>query len=96
MQKMSATRAFIEPFQSLDKRASDLLELVELAQLEQDADLSKEIERELPALQSDYHAFERTLLLSGEYDANNAIFSLNAGAGGTEAQDWAQMLVRAY
>ncbi len=96
MQKMSATRAFIEPFQSLDKRASDLLELVELAQSENDPDLASEIERELPSLERDYHAFERTLLFAGEYDGNNAIFSLNAGAGGTEAQDWAQMLVRAY
>ena len=96
MQKMSSARAFIEPFQSLDKRASELLELVELAQIEQDADLSKEIEAELPKLERDYHAFERTLLFAGEYDGNNAIFSLNAGAGGTEAQDWAQMMARAY
>jgi len=96
MQKMAATRAFVEPFQSLDKRASDLLELIELAQLENDAGLEREIEAELPRLEFDYHAFERTLLFSGEYDSSNAIFSLNAGAGGTEAQDWAQMLVRAY
>lgn len=96
MQKMAQARTFAEPFQTLDKRAGDLLELVELAELENDSDLALEIERELPALERDYRAFERTLLFSGEYDANNAIFSLNAGAGGTEAQDWAQMLVRAY
>ncbi len=96
MQKMSATRAFVEPFHSLDKRAADLLELVELAQLEDDADLASEIDKELPKLERDYRAFERTLLFAGEYDNSNAIFSLNAGAGGTEAQDWAQMLVRAY
>jgi len=96
MQKMAATRAFVEPFQSLDKRASDLLELIELADIEHDEGLSGEIEAELPRLEKDYAAFERTLLFAGEYDGNNAIFSLNAGAGGTEAQDWAQMLVRAY
>jgi len=96
MQKMAATRAFVEPFQSLDKRASDLLELIELADIEHDEGLSSEIEAELPRLEKDYAAFERTLLFAGEYDGNNAIFSLNAGAGGTEAQDWAQMLVRAY
>jgi len=47
-------------------------------------------------VQAEYSELEKTLLFSGEYDANNAIFSINAGAGGTEAQDWAQMLVRAY
>ncbi|BCM93060.1 peptide chain release factor 2 [Abditibacteriota bacterium] len=96
MQKLSATRAFVEPFQSLDKRAADLIELIELADLEGDADMAGEIESELPKLETEYRAFERTLLLSGEYDASNAIFSLNAGAGGTEAQDWASMLIRAY
>ncbi len=96
MQEMAATRAYVEPFQSLDKRAADLLELIELAQMEDDAELAQEIDRELPRLEGDYRAFERTLLFAGEYDNSNAIFSLNAGAGGTEAQDWAQMLVRAY
>lgn len=96
MQRLSASRSFVEPFQSLDKRAADLIELIELAELEEDAELAGEIESELPRLQSDYRSFERTLLFAGEYDNSNAIFSLNAGAGGTEAQDWAQMLVRAY
>jgi peptide chain release factor 2 len=96
MRDLSAARAFILPFDSLDKRAADLLELIELAEMESDESLAAEIESELPKLDSDYRDFERTLLFSGEYDANNAIFSVNAGAGGTEAQDWAQMLVRAY
>ncbi len=96
MRELSAARAFILPFDSLDKRAADLLELIELAQLEGDNSMASEIEAELPSLVSDYQNFERTLLFAGEYDANNAIFSINAGAGGTEAQDWAQMLVRAY
>ena len=96
MRQLSAGRAFVLPFDNLDKRAADLLELVEMAQLENDEDLSKEIEGEFGALDQEYRAFERTLLFAGEYDANNAIFSVNAGAGGTEAQDWAQMMVRAY
>lgn len=96
MQKLASTRNFIEPFQTLDKRAVDLIDLIELANLESDADLADEINADLVIFQADYRSFERTLLFGGEYDASNAIFSLNAGAGGTEAQDWAQILVRAY
>lgn len=96
MQKLAAARAFLQPFETLDQRAADLIELIELANMEGDTSMGAEIEAELPKLESDYRAFERTLLFAGEYDANNAIFSVNAGAGGTEAQDWASMLVRAY
>jgi peptide chain release factor 2 len=96
MQKLSAAREFLTPFDNLETRTADLLELIELAQLESDEGLAQEIERDLQSVQDEYSQLDRTLLFSGEYDANNAIFSLNAGAGGTEAQDWAQMLVRAY
>ena len=96
MRQLSAGRAFVLPFDTLDKRAADLLELVEMAQAESDEAMGREIDGEFNSLDKEYRAFERTLLFSGEYDANNAIFSVNAGAGGTEAQDWAQMMVRAY
>ena len=96
MRDLSASRAYVLPFDSLNKRVDDLVELIDLVNIENDDDLGAEIESELPKLQSDYREFEKTLLFSGEYDNNNAIFSVNAGAGGTEAQDWAQMLVRAY
>ena len=96
MRKLSAGRAFVLPFDTLGARATDLLELVEMARAENDPAMAEEIEGELPALENEYRAFERTLLFAGEYDGNNAIMSVNAGAGGTEAQDWAQMMVRAY
>lgn len=96
MRDLSAARAFILPFDTLDKRASDLLELIDMANMESDASMATEIEAELPSLDADYRDFERVLLFAGEYDNSNAIFSINAGAGGTEAQDWARMLVRAY
>jgi peptide chain release factor 2 len=96
MQKLSAVRAYVLPFDTLDKRAADLMELIEMANMEGDPSMAEEIEKEIPAFESDYRDFERTLLFAGEYDATNAIFSVNAGAGGTEAQDWAKMLVRAY
>jgi peptide chain release factor 2 len=96
MQKASSVREFLAPFDSIGKRAIDLLELIELVRLEDDAALATEIERDLKAVEAEYKALETATLFSGEYDANSAIFSVNAGAGGTEAQDWAQMLVRAY
>ena len=96
MRRLSKVRQQVGPFVDLDKRAADLLELIEMAQIEGDEGLAREIESDVASLQTDYRAFERVLLFAGEYDGNNAIVSVNAGAGGTEAQDWAQMLVRAY
>ncbi len=96
MQKMSAARQLVAPFDNTHKQVDDLAELVELARMENDADLAREIENDFKGVQKDYDELERALLFSGEYDSNNAIVSVNAGAGGTEAQDWAQMLVRAY
>jgi peptide chain release factor 2 len=96
MQKLSQAREFVTPFDALEARSGDLLDLVELAQAENDAGLAADIERDLRALENEYSDLNRATLFSGEYDANNAILSVNAGAGGTEAQDWAQMLVRAY
>jgi peptide chain release factor 2 len=96
MRRLAQARAVIAPYDTLEQRSADLLELIELAQSESDADLAADIERDLAGIQSEYGDLERALLFSGEYDANNAILSVNAGAGGTEAQDWAQMLVRAY
>jgi peptide chain release factor 2 len=96
MRRLAKQRQTVGPFVDLDKRAGDFLELIEMAQMEGDEGLASDIERDVATLEADYRAFERTLLFAGEYDANNAIVSVNAGAGGTEAQDWAQMLVRAY
>jgi peptide chain release factor 2 len=96
MQRLAAARDAVAPFDTIDKRAADLIELVDMARMEDDADLARDIESDFAGLQSEYETLERQLLFAGEYDANNAILSVNAGAGGTEAQDWTQMLVRAY
>jgi peptide chain release factor 2 len=96
MQKLAAARDAVAPFDTIGQRAADLMDLVDLARAEDDADLAKDIESDFASLQEDYKTLERQLLFAGEYDANNAILSVNAGAGGTEAQDWTQMLVRAY
>ena len=96
MRRLSKARQTVAPFDEFNTRSSDLLELIEMAEIEGDESLGKEIERDVAKLENEYRGFERTLLFAGEYDGNNAILSINAGAGGTEAQDWAQMLVRAY
>jgi len=79
------------------KRSRELSELCELAAQEEDgADLEEELARELKRLQEDIERFELETLLSGPYDDRDAIVEINAGAGGTESCDWAQMLLRMY
>lgn len=70
--------------------------LVELGEEGDDEEVLTEIRALLPALEKRVGQMEFARMLSGEFDANNAIFSINAGAGGTEAQDWAEMLLRMY
>jgi len=83
-------------FRSLERRSEDLEVMLELAMEEEDADLVGEIEQSLTSVRADIEHLELGMLLSGEYDANNAILTLHAGAGGTEAQDWTSMLLRMF
>ena len=80
----------------LHSALEDLKVLVEMVDEEQDEELLGELNSELSDFEKDITDFHLQTLLSGTYDANNAIISLHAGAGGTEAQDWAQMLMRMY
>lgn len=77
-------------------RATEMQDLISLALEENDLDLLAGIEADLKQFWRDYEEFELGLLFAGEHDENNAIVSLHAGAGGTEAQDWVQMLLRMY
>ncbi len=70
--------------------------MVEIGEEGGDEDILKEIKEILPVLEKRVGQMEFARMLSGPHDANNAIFSINAGAGGTEAQDWADMLLRMY
>ena len=83
-------------FRSLERRAEDLEVMLELAMEEEDADIVGEIEQSLTSVRADIEHLELGMLLSGEYDTNNAILNLHAGAGGTEAQDWTSMLLRMF
>jgi len=79
---------------ALLQRADDLDEIAELAQT--DAALASEVDAEADALRVDYERERTALLFSGPYDERNALLTVSAGAGGTEATDWAEMLLRMY
>jgi len=81
---------------SLRKRVNDTEALIELVEEESDASLVPEVLGEVQAIAADVETLRLETLLRGTYDAGNAILSLHAGAGGTEAQDWTQMLHRMY
>ena len=83
-------------FTELKSRYEDIETLLEMGDEEGDLSLIPEIEQSIEAYQQQYEAIRIKTLLSGEYDADNAIVSLNAGAGGTESCDWASMLYRMY
>lgn len=86
----------IEGVLQLETNVSDTCELVELAEMEGDADLVADGVASLRALAEEAKRREIESLLSGEADSNDCYLEVNAGAGGTEAQDWAQMLLRMY
>ncbi|MDR1065425.1 MAG: peptide chain release factor 2 [Oscillospiraceae bacterium] len=89
-------RVKVESFGRLKRRYEDVTTLIEMAREEDDAELLPEIETELGAFETALEDARLATLLSGEHDGCAAILSFHAGAGGTEAQDWAQMLYRMY
>jgi peptide chain release factor 2 len=80
----------------LRRKVDDVLAIDELLEDAEDPDLAKELASGMDVLASDLERVELAAMLSGEYDANDAIGTINAGAGGTESQDWADMLLRMY
>ncbi len=95
-EKASLERS-LRDWNTLSNRLSDLEAMAELASEEEGGDsLRSELEQEILSIDKDITAAEIAALLSGEQDASNAIVSIHPGAGGTEAQDWAEMLMRMY
>lgn len=92
----NAVKSVVDQFQSLQSEYDDLEVMVELMQEEQDESMSGEIVNGIKALVSKLETFELQLLLNQPYDRLNAILELHPGAGGTESQDWAEMLLRMY
>ncbi len=95
-QRLKQLQNKCDKFKKLSARWDDLATLCQMGQEEDDESILPELEEEYASFEQDLDAARLETLLSGEYDANNAILSFHAGAGGTEAQDWTQMLYRMY
>jgi len=93
---MSRLKASLDQYQKWCSEVSDLGVLVQVGIEENDESVAPEIEKAVKRLNSELERFEFNQLLAGEYDDSNAIVTINAGAGGTDAQDWAEMMLRMY
>jgi len=96
LQKIKQLKNKQSSYEKLDNAWSDLITLCQMGTEEKDESLLPELEEEFEAFSSALETARLDTLLSGDYDNNPAIVSFHAGAGGTEAQDWAQMLYRMY
>ena len=94
IQQLKPLNALLKPYEELENACADLQALAELAG--EDAGLEVELESELSRLDKRLSDFELQAMLSGPQDASNAYLRIQAGTGGTEACDWAQMLLRLY
>ncbi len=96
VKEKGAIERSLKDWSTLARRLNDLEAMAELASEEGGESLRAELEQELSVIQKDLASAEVAALLSGERDGSNAIVSIHPGAGGTEAQDWAEMLMRMY
>lgn len=96
LQKIKQLKNKVSGFRKLAARWDDMMALCQMAMEEKDESLLPELESEYAGFEKDLEAARLSTLLSGEYDNNDAILSFHAGAGGTEAQDWTEMLYRMY
>ncbi len=96
MRQLGRLKDTVSLWRGLQERSKALLELVELAQEEDDSSLTEELEKEGEDISRIFGREEITLTLSGAYDDRSAIVTIQPGAGGTDSQDWAEMLVRMY
>lgn len=96
LRELSSLQNLIQPFKVLSKTYTDVYELYELLKEESNSELEKEADQIALQFLKDLDGYELETLLSGEHDAANALVEISAGAGGSEACDWASMLVRMY
>jgi peptide chain release factor 2 len=99
IEESTALRKKVDPILQSEKQLDDLRVMVELGEAEPESDQAKiqsEVDRDLDRFTRELDAIELRVLLNGPHDRRSCIFSINAGAGGTEAQDWAEMLSRMY
>ncbi len=96
MRQLADDRRTVEKWRTIQKQLMDVDELANLAEQDRDTALANEVQSEVKQAASQLEDMEFELAFSGQYDARNAILSIHAGAGGTESQDWANMLLRMY
>src|SRR5580658_6890450 len=92
MQEIAGLERRVNPWLELDKAVNELVELTEL----NDQSLKDELERNLATVKSQFDELKQQLMLSRPFDDHDAVLTISAGAGGTDAQDWTQMLFRMY
>ncbi len=96
MQELSTLRSRVETWRGLEHQVSDVAELLAMAMSEGDDSVGAGADKDLTAVEKKLRDLEFQLQLSGPYDSRNAILAVHAGAGGTDSQDWAEMLFRMY
>src|SRR5215208_2694173 len=96
LQQVKAHRGWLDPFDKLSARVVSAREMDDLLSVENDEDMSAELDRDITALETELGDFRLRSLLRGPDDFRDAQVEISAGAGGTEAQDWAAMLERMY
>ncbi len=96
MQQLGTLKELVGTWQELQRRVDDLSEMVALVMEESDTSLQEDIQGELKACSEQLEKLEIEATFSGDYDRRNVLLAIHAGAGGTESQDWASMLLRMY
>ena len=96
MRRLSAVKEETQIWRGLERQANELMEIVDISLQEEDVSLEQEVQSEIDRISSKLDRLDFELLLSGEYDRRDALVAVHAGAGGTESQDWAEMLLRMY
>ena len=96
LNEIKSIKSKVVEYDRLYTEIANIEEISEIIILENDIDMAKEVIRNTSTILGDINKFEVTTLLSGKYDKNNAIITIHPGAGGTESQDWAEMLYRMY
>jgi peptide chain release factor 2 len=96
MRRLAEAHEQVETWRGLEAKVGELSELLEMAEAEGDEAMAADVSAEVEALAARLDELELSLALSGEYDRRDAILAIHAGAGGTDSQDWADMLLRMY
>jgi peptide chain release factor 2 len=96
MRQIGALKDSVSTWNEISKKSSEISEVISIALAENDESLQNDVQKEIDRLITRFDEMETQLMLDGPYDARDAILAMHAGAGGTESQDWAQMLMRMF